>query len=75
MIRRVGPVAKVIYKAVLLGILMDVDHQVSKVSVGRDLDATKRSLKKRTRAVVGLVECLGVSIEKVGKVLTGLLKT
>ena len=57
----------------LLRVVMDVDHEPDKVSIGGDLYAAKGSLEERAATVVGFVEGFGVGIEQVGKALAGLL--
>ncbi len=41
----VGPIAVVVYEAMFLWVLMDIDNQVGKVFVGCDRDAAERALK------------------------------
>jgi len=69
MIRRVGPVAKVGDKAVLLRVPVDVDDKAGIVGLGGHLDAAKGMLKQAAGAPVGFVDGLGVGVEKVGEYL------
>ena len=67
MIGGVGPVSEIVHEAVFFRIAMDIDHQPTKVGVGRDQDAVERPLKERAGAAVTLVDGLGVGVEQVRK--------
>jgi hypothetical protein len=56
----------------LLWVAVDIDHDLHKVGVGRDLDTSKRALEEGAGTVVGVVEGLGIGVKEVGKALAGL---
>jgi len=48
---------------------------LGEVGVGGDFDATKGALKQAACALVGVVDSLGVGVEKVGERLAWILRT
>ena len=70
-VRRIRPIAKVFYKAVLLRVEMDVGNQLRKVGIRRHGDSMKRMLEQTPRPVVFLVNGLGVSVEQIRERLAG----
>ena len=64
MIRRVGPVAKVGGKAVLLWVPVNVDDEAGIVGLGGHFDTAKGMLEQVAGAPVGFVDSFGVGVEK-----------
>ena len=52
---------------------MDVDHQLGKVVLGGNGDATKRTFEERACPLVGFVDGFGVGVEQIGELLAGIL--
>ena len=52
---------------------MDVDHQLGKVVLGGNADATKRTFEERACPLVCFVDGFGVGVEQVGELLAGIL--
>ena len=46
---------------------MNVGDQLNQVSVGGNVNATKRVLKQGPGALIGLIEGAGVSVEQIGE--------
>jgi len=71
LVRRIRVLAKVGDEPVLLRVKVDVPHQRRKVAVGCDRDPAKAFLEQAAGAPIGLVDGLGVTVEKVGELLRG----
>jgi hypothetical protein len=66
-----GPLSKVVDKAVFLWVVVDVCDQPAQLRVRGDANAAKRPLEERSSPTVRLVERLGVRVKEVGKGLAG----
>ncbi len=72
MVRRIRPIAKIGDKAMFLWILVNVSYQLNKISIGGDFNAAEGVLEETSSASVGFVNCLGVGVEKIAELLTGI---
>lgn len=74
MIGRPRPGAEIGHKPMLLRVAMDVENQVQKVMIRRDLYSPEPLFKHAARAAIGFVDGFGIGVEKIGKVLSDLAR-
>jgi len=66
-VRRVGPIAKVVYQAVVLRVEMDVVDKLCKIGLGTYFFSAKSMLEQAPDAVVTVVYRFSVGIEQVSQ--------
>ena len=70
-IRRIRPVAKVVYKAVFLRITVNIRNQVHKISIASDRNAAERMLKQTASPAIGFIDRFCIGITQIAKYLAG----
>ena len=65
LIRGIGILFIVSYETMFLGIEMDILYELGKIAIRINLDPSESILKQAAGALIGEVDCFGVTVEKV----------
>ena len=66
-IGRPRPFTEICYKSVLLWVEVDIENELKKIAVRRDLDSPKSLFEQTASAAIGFVNGFGVGVEQIGK--------